>query len=154
MEIVIWLGFCAAVGYYANSKGRSAILWGLLAFVISPLLAGLALALMKDKDIQQDISQLRMNQQMMHDRISSNEKMNEARFSQVNAQLAQQQQNAQLAQQQNARLAQQQQQLAQQQLPQQSGTAAAQPVFCGNCGAQLEPGATFCAECGARVEGR
>lgn len=63
MEIVIWLGLCAAIAYYANKKSRSAILWGLLAFFFSPLLAGLVLALLKDKSVQADISEIRLGQQ-------------------------------------------------------------------------------------------
>ena len=39
MELFWFIG-CAAVGYWANQRGRSPILWGLLSMVISPLLAG------------------------------------------------------------------------------------------------------------------
>lgn len=41
MEIlIIWLLFCGLVGFAAQSKGRSAAGWFLLAFLISPLIAG------------------------------------------------------------------------------------------------------------------
>ena len=41
---IFWIGFCILVGYFADKKGRSGVGWGLLAFIISPLLAGIALA--------------------------------------------------------------------------------------------------------------
>jgi hypothetical protein len=37
---LLWLGFCAAVATAANTRGRSPIGWFLLAFFITPLLAG------------------------------------------------------------------------------------------------------------------
>jgi hypothetical protein len=46
--LLIYLFFVAMVGYAANSKGRSAIGWGLLALILSPLIAGCFLLLMSD----------------------------------------------------------------------------------------------------------
>lgn len=40
--IVIWLLFCGLVGFIAHNKGRSGVGWFLLAFLISPLIAGIA----------------------------------------------------------------------------------------------------------------
>jgi len=41
--IVLWLVFAVEVGLVAAGLRRSGLLWGLLALVISPLLAGVAL---------------------------------------------------------------------------------------------------------------
>jgi hypothetical protein len=43
MEFIVWLGFAIAVGFWADSKGRTGFSWGLLAVAISPLLAGIIL---------------------------------------------------------------------------------------------------------------
>lgn len=43
--IVIWLVFCGLVAIAAKNKGRSAAGWFVLAFLISPLIAGIAVLL-------------------------------------------------------------------------------------------------------------
>jgi hypothetical protein len=43
---LFWIGFAVVVGVAANSRGRNGVGWGLLAAVISPLLAGLLLLAM------------------------------------------------------------------------------------------------------------
>lgn len=49
MEIFLfWLGLSVAVGLYASKKGRSSIGWFFLAVFISPLLAGIFLAIAKN----------------------------------------------------------------------------------------------------------
>jgi len=72
MEIV-WLLFCGLVGYWANQRGRSPVLWGVLALIISPLLAGVALAMMQDKKQEEDIVKTQMETQQLKDRVAVNE---------------------------------------------------------------------------------
>lgn len=55
---IIWFLFCALVGYYASEKGRSGVLWFILAVIISPLLAGIALGLSKDLSVEEKIDDL------------------------------------------------------------------------------------------------
>jgi hypothetical protein len=43
MIILFWIGFAVVVGVGANTRGRNGPGWGLLAVLISPLLAGLLL---------------------------------------------------------------------------------------------------------------
>jgi hypothetical protein len=43
MLILTWLALCVLVGVLAARYERSALGWGLLAFVISPVIAGIAL---------------------------------------------------------------------------------------------------------------
>lgn len=44
MEILIFLAiFSVAIGVWANSWGRNGWLWGVCAFLLSPLLVGIAL---------------------------------------------------------------------------------------------------------------
>lgn len=72
MEIM-WIIGCIAVGYWANERGRSPILWGLLAIAISPLLAGLILAMMEDKKQSCEVVKTQMEAQQLKDRIAVNE---------------------------------------------------------------------------------
>lgn len=146
MGALIWFGCCAGVAYYASCRGRSWVLWGLLAVFISPLIAAIVLAILRDKSVDANIAELRMGQQQMHDRISADEQMTSQRMQQMeHALLSHEAQHAQIAQQQT----QQAQSIAQQQ---QAPQIASRPRFCANCGEPLEPGDTFCAQCGAKVE--
>ena len=88
MEFLLYVAFCAAIGYYANSKGRSVVLWVLLAVFISPILSGIILALLKDKSLERDVSEIRMDHQQLRDRVATDEKVNEMRFEQMKTQLA------------------------------------------------------------------
>lgn len=136
MEI-LWFAACIGVAYYAHSRGRSWILWGLLSVFISPLVAAIILAIMKDKSVDADIAELRMGQQQMHDRISTDEQMTAQRMQQMeNALMSHQAQHVELAS-------------RQQESPQ---AIAARPKFCGNCGSPLAAGDAFCPKCGAKVE--
>ncbi len=88
MEILIYVAFCVAIGYYANSKGRSPVVWVLLAVFISPILSGLVLALLKDKSVERDMSEIRMDHQQLRDRVATDEKVNEMKFEQLQTQLS------------------------------------------------------------------
>ena len=72
MEIV-WLAFCVVVACLANERGRSPVLWGLLSIVISPLLAGVALAMMENKKQSGEVVKAQMETQQLKDRVSVNE---------------------------------------------------------------------------------
>lgn len=43
--IIVWIGLAFVIGHFAGKRGRSGVGWTLLALVISPILAGLCLAL-------------------------------------------------------------------------------------------------------------
>jgi ribosomal protein L40E len=47
-----WLVFCVLVGKYATSRGRSGAVWGILAFLLSPLLMFVILLCLKDLSSQ------------------------------------------------------------------------------------------------------
>ena len=48
MVFVFWIIFVALVAGYAESRGRSGLLWGLIALVFSPLLAFVIVALLPE----------------------------------------------------------------------------------------------------------
>ena len=141
VSALLYLVFCGLIGYWASCRGRSAVLWGILALLFSPLLSGIVLALLKDQSVQASISDLQMGQQQLHDRVATNEKMTAQHFQQMQQQISQQgAQQAYLQQQQQA--------------PQQTLSAgSSQPRFCANCGTPLAPGEKFCPKCGTKAEG-
>lgn len=47
--VVFWLVFCVFVGVMASKRGRSGWGWGVIAAVISPILAAVALLLAGEK---------------------------------------------------------------------------------------------------------
>jgi hypothetical protein len=51
--IAFWLLFCFLVAKYAGDRGHSRFGWWLLAFLFSPLLAGLLLALVPNLRVRQ-----------------------------------------------------------------------------------------------------
>lgn len=73
---------CCGIGMFAKSKGRSAWGWGIGSMFISPLLAGIILALLKDKTQEKSISKIDMEQQLK-ERIAINEVQVNQRFQQV-----------------------------------------------------------------------
>ena len=83
MFLLIWLGFCVWVGFAANNKGRSGVGWAVLAFLFSPLLMGIALALVKDLKVDEEVSRVKAEQQQLKDRVVSNEKLTEHRLGRV-----------------------------------------------------------------------
>lgn len=83
MEFILVLAMCFGIGMFAKSKGRSAWGWGIASMFISPLLAGIILALLKDKNQEQSISKIDMEQQQLKERIAVNEVQVNQRFQQV-----------------------------------------------------------------------
>lgn len=70
---IVWLLFCGMVAFAAKQKGRSPLLWGLLSFIISPLLAGVGLAMVQDKKQEESIVKTQMETQQLKDRVATNE---------------------------------------------------------------------------------
>jgi hypothetical protein len=83
MEFVFWVIFCVGVGYYAGTKGRNSVVWGLVSFIISPLIAGIILALMKDNKVVDSITEIKMDHQQLRDRVETNEKVTDKKFEQL-----------------------------------------------------------------------
>lgn len=80
---VIWMIGCVAVGFWANGRGRSPVLWGLLAIFISPLLSGLILAMMEDKKQAEEVVKVQMESQQLKDRVAVNEMEVNEKFNKI-----------------------------------------------------------------------
>lgn len=124
-EFAFWILCCAAVGYYADKKGRSQWKWGLAAALFSPIIVGIVLALVSDKSIERDVAELRMGQAQLRDRVAADEKITEARFGQMEGRIGGAVQTA---------------------------TGALEEVrHCPSCGESLRSDDRFCSRCGEEV---
>ena len=88
MGFLIFIGFCVAVGMFAQKKGRSALGWGLASLLISPLLAGIILALVKDLSQEEAVNKVEMEQQDIKERIAVNEVQMNQRFQHVEKEIS------------------------------------------------------------------
>ena len=83
MEFLFLIAFAVGIGMFAQSKGRNPWGWGIASLVISPLLAGIILAMLKDQKQEQSINKIEMEQQQLKERIAVNEVQMNQRFQQV-----------------------------------------------------------------------
>ena len=83
ISTVVYLACVAGVAYYADSKGRSPIVWGLVAVLTTPLLAVIILAFLKNLKNEQNLQQVLNQQEQINDRISVNEINNNRRFENI-----------------------------------------------------------------------
>ena len=124
-EFAFWILCCAAVGYYADKKGRSQWKWGLASALFSPIIVGIVLALVSDKSIERDVAELRMGQAQLRDRVAADEKITEARFGQMEGRIGG---------------------------AVQTTTGALEEVrHCPSCGESLRSDDRFCSRCGEEV---
>lgn len=94
MVLIFWLAMCVLVGFFANGKGRNGFVWFVIAFLFSPLLAGVILACLKDLTVDQDLHKIRYEHENLKDRVVLNEKITEHRLNNVETNLNQISNNA------------------------------------------------------------
>ncbi len=131
---IFWLGFCVLVGYLADKKGHSGGGWFFLALIISPLLAGIALAITRDKTVHKKIEDIERKTDNLSTEMKYNQKYNELRADMITKQLD------------SARPFTQSPMLSGQSQP---GRQLAGVTTCHNCGKRYSPSANFCPHCGA-----
>ena len=83
MGFFVWLIFCIGIGAFANNKGRSGVIWFFISFLISPIIGGIIVACMSDLTVMSTVTELKMDQEHIRDRISSDEKMNDHRINRL-----------------------------------------------------------------------
>lgn len=88
MGFIIWLTLCILVAVFANNRGRSALGWGLLSVIITPIISGIILACIADLTVQEDISKVKAEQQQLKDRVVYNEKMTDYRLSKAESDIS------------------------------------------------------------------
>lgn len=83
MGSIFWIFLCICVGIFASNKGRSGLGWGVLSMIISPLLGAIIVACLKDLKVEENVQQVRMEQQQLKDRVVYNEKFTEYRLNRM-----------------------------------------------------------------------
>ncbi len=73
MSIVLYIIFCGLVAYFANKRGRSPILWGLFSLLISPLLAAIIIAVLKDLTAEHRIERTSLETDRLKERVAVSE---------------------------------------------------------------------------------
>lgn len=131
--LFFYLLFMAATAWYAQSRGRSPVAWGLVSFLISPLLALIVLAFMKDLKVVQQITELDSRTQNLGKEMHYHKEFNDYRAQYMQQQLTETRQQ-QTRLQQSSRV-----QALSQRLP-------AQP--CSQCGFKVSQGQKICPNCG------
>ena len=134
---LIWLVFCGVVAYYASEKNRSPVAWGLLALVISPLLAGVALAMMKDLSVKEEINRLDKKTDNIKREVKSNQRYNEQQRGKMYERLESGNQGNNQQQQLNSSSNQQ--------------ALEAKKVKCNSCGEYAPADSSFCVNCGEKI---
>lgn len=76
--VLLWLAFCVGVGALASSRGRNPVVWFLLAVLISPLLAGIIVLVMKDEK-HEKLRSRAIHRQRLQDRRRIQEEREERR---------------------------------------------------------------------------
>lgn len=142
MEFLVFIAFAVGIGMFAKKKGRSPWGWGIASIFISPLLAGIILALMKDISQEQEINEVDMQQQALKERVAVNEVQINQRFEKVENQLSSIKKEVGM--------------LANDKSEEKVLVAPNKPTaevnFCPRCGSSVRADACFCTKCGAPLK--
>ncbi len=88
MEVFFFLLlFSVGIGYFAHTKGRNPIGWAVLSFFISPLIAGIILAIIKDLNTEKKIEQIDSKTDNLKMEMNYNQKFNDYRAEHMSSQI-------------------------------------------------------------------
>lgn len=146
MEFLIFIAFAVGIGMFAKRKGRSPWGWGIASLFISPLLAGIILALMRDLSQQQGLSEVDMQQQALKERVAVNEVQINQRFEKVENQLSSIKKEVGMLE--NSKS--EEKVLAAPDMKPKETTSEVN--FCPRCGSSVRADACFCTKCGASLK--
>lgn len=60
VTIIFWIALCILIGWWAKQWGRDPAIWGIISFFLSPIIAGIALAVLgEDFDADVDAGSLK-----------------------------------------------------------------------------------------------
>ena len=137
MEFVFWIGFSVGVGYFASTKGRNPVGWGALALLISPLIAVIILAVIKDLETEKKIEDVDKKTDNFKMEMNYNQKFNDYRAehmdSKINAIEGATKEGYTLATKENPKL-------------------LDEKIKCVKCGAEVSTNSKFCSSCGAEIQ--
>lgn len=142
MSIAAYIIFCLLVAFFASHRGRSPILWGIIALVISPVVAAIVLAIMKDLTSEQRIEKAGLDTDRLRERVAVSEQEIHHRMDHMEQRLDRVDggQAARVEGEWKEALPEKQEPLSEE----------TEPVYCSQCGEVIPDGAAFCPHCGAR----
>ncbi len=138
MSVVLYLIFCVLVAYFANRRGRSPILWGLFSLLISPLLAAIIIAVLKDLTAEQRIERTSLETDRLKERVAVSEAELHSRMDHVERQIDHMKENEPPILDGEWKEA----------LPSQP---AERERHCLHCGKKVPKEAVYCPSCGAKL---
>lgn len=146
MEFLVFIAFAVGIGMFAKKKGRSPWGWGIASLFISPLLAGIILALMRDLSQQQGLNEVDMQQQALKERVAVNEVQINQRFEKVENQLSSIKKEVGMLENDKS----------EEKILLTDNTKAkkdsSEVNFCPRCGSSVRADACFCIKCGASLK--
>ncbi len=83
LTMIIWVACCIGVGYWAQQRGRSSFIWALIAMVVSPVIAAIALAIMKNLAQEGTMAETKSDTQQLRDRLAADEVEIDKRLTEV-----------------------------------------------------------------------
>jgi len=140
MGEVAYIVFCGLIGYYAHSRGRNPIGWGILSFFFTPILVGIVLAVMKDLKLEAGIRRNSMESDRMRERMAASEDHMNMRMDSIEHRMDRVEQGHVPNLQQGASYG----QLA-------AGSTVPQWKFCPQCGSKVPLETMFCPQCGTQL---
>ena len=140
---LLWLFFCIWVGRAATNKGYSGILYFLFAFILSPIIAGVTLALFPDKKQNRRIDEVDNKTDNLKKEMDFNQKYNELKQLNLENQVR-------MTNDLNNR--QYFSNLNNQQYLQEKASQKSKQNVCPKCNFVIEESSKFCNNCGEKIE--
>lgn len=138
MSAIIYLAFCVLVALFASRRGRSPILWGLFSLLLSPLLAAISIAIMKDLTAAQQMERNSLETDRLKERVAVSEAEIRSRMDHMEHRID--------------RIAYQEDPSC---LPEEEKKIVSakdeNTEYCHECGEKTPIGAEFCPHCGAKL---
>lgn len=129
MSFIAYIIFAVLVGIWAGRRRRNGIIWTLAALLVSPVLAAIVLAVMKDLSIEQELERSRRENGMLKERVAVSEADMHSRMDHLEGN-----EPGKIRQEKKREI-----------------EGSPSPRFCKHCGNKVPDDSVFCPKCGSRL---
>ena len=136
MSFIAYIIFAVLVGIWSGRRGRNGIIWTLAALLVSPVLAAIVLAVMKDLSIEQELERSRRENGMLKERVAVSEADMHSRMDHIENRMDHLEGN-------------EPGKIRQEKKREIEGSPS--PRFCKHCGNKVPDDSVFCPKCGSRL---
>lgn len=136
MSFIAYIIFAVLVGIWASHRGRNGIIWTLAALLISPVLAAIVLAVMKDLSIEQELERSRRENGMLKERVAVSEADMHSRMDHMEHRI-------------DHLEGKEPEEIQQEDKRELSGSPSSR--FCKHCGSKVPDDSVYCPKCGSRL---